>query len=70
MSENSLFRKNTAIRGGIPICWPWFGLVAQPSHCFARLEEWQLTAHSELRDSVILTLTLSDNEITKKDMAT
>jgi len=28
LSKNSLFRKNTSIRGGIPICWPWFGLVA------------------------------------------
>ncbi|WGL99984.1 D-hexose-6-phosphate mutarotase [Arsenophonus nasoniae] len=66
VSKNSLFKKNTAIRGGIPICWPWFGLAAQPSHGFARLQESQLTAHSEHRDCVILTLTLADNEKTKK----
>ena len=51
LSKKSLFQKNIAIRGGIPpICWPWFGLVAQPSHGFARLqEEWQLTTHRAYR---------------------
>lgn len=66
LSNNTAFKEGTAIRGGVPICWPWFGLVAQPSHGFARLLPWILTASEELHDSVILTLILKDNEQSRK----
>lgn len=41
--------QGAAIRGGVPICWPWFGRHPSesgwPSHGWARLsEEWQLLA--------------------------
>ena len=32
-----------AIRGGVPLCYPWFGGVKQPSHGTARLRLWQLS---------------------------
>ncbi|MEI9697993.1 D-hexose-6-phosphate mutarotase [Moellerella wisconsensis] len=66
LSENSEFKPGTAIRGGIPICWPWFGPAGTPSHGFARILPWEFTAHNEHDDGVILTFTLSDNEYTKK----
>ncbi len=35
-----------AIRGGVPVCWPWFGRHPSesgwPSHGWARLSEWHL----------------------------
>ncbi|HSC82400.1 MAG TPA: D-hexose-6-phosphate mutarotase [Pseudomonas sp.] len=35
-----------AIRGGVPLCWPWFGRHPQqggwPHHGWARLSDWQL----------------------------
>ncbi|SDH64135.1 D-hexose-6-phosphate mutarotase [Pseudomonas benzenivorans] len=35
-----------AIRGGVPVCWPWFGRHPSesgwPSHGWARLSDWQL----------------------------
>lgn len=35
-----------AIRGGVPVCWPWFGRHPTqngwPAHGWARLEEWKL----------------------------
>ncbi len=37
LSSESAFKEGVAIRGGIPICWPWFGPVASPSHGFARI---------------------------------
>ncbi len=33
----------SAIRGGVPLCFPWFGrLEPGPSHGFARTSSWQL----------------------------
>ncbi|MDO5060880.1 MAG: hypothetical protein Q4D73_04525 [Actinomycetaceae bacterium] len=30
------------LRGGIPVCFPWFGAAAQPFHGFARNHAWEL----------------------------
>ncbi|BBG59034.1 Putative glucose-6-phosphate 1-epimerase [Providencia rustigianii] len=66
LSPESAFQEGIAIRGGIPICWPWFGPVSSPSHGFARISPWQFTAHNEHDCGVILTFTLSDSESTRK----
>ncbi|MDR0805810.1 MAG: D-hexose-6-phosphate mutarotase [Enterobacteriaceae bacterium] len=66
LSEKSLFKAGEPIRGGIPICWPWFGKVNTPPHGFARNEEWRLTAHDESDHCVWLTFSLKDNENTRK----
>jgi len=42
MSSNAFFAEGQAIRGGIPVCWPWFGSVSQPAHGTARIHSWQL----------------------------
>ncbi len=53
-----------AIRGGIPICWPWFGMhedTAKPQHGFARNLVWDLVDAAQLDDDgghVVLTLKL------------
>lgn len=60
LSSATAFQPGVAIRGGVPICWPWFGPAGKPSHGFARTMPWQLTAHSENDDEVKLTLTLKD----------
>lgn len=43
-SEGTEFQSGKAIRGGIPICWPWFGDDAsgfgRPAHGFARNSRW------------------------------
>ncbi|MDC9603766.1 D-hexose-6-phosphate mutarotase [Xenorhabdus griffiniae] len=66
VSDNTLFSAGTAIRGGIPICWPWFGSFTAPSHGFARILPWELKAHDENENGVILTFTLQDNAYTRK----
>ena len=48
MSKKSLFESGKAIRGGIPVCWPWFGGAKKPSHGFARIETWQVAGVYEL----------------------
>ena len=45
MSKQSWFEANKPIRGGVPICWPYFGPAADPAlpaHGFARLSEWNV----------------------------
>ncbi|MDD1781335.1 D-hexose-6-phosphate mutarotase [Enterovibrio sp. ZSDZ35] len=65
MSENADFGGTKAIRGGIPVCWPWFGKAAEPSHGFARTSHWTLNEHRENEDGVILSLTLEDSAETR-----
>src|SRR5215471_3718391 len=46
LSPRSLFAPGKAIRGGVPIIFPWFGSRADgkpgPAHGFARTMEWTL----------------------------
>lgn len=46
------------VRGGIPICLPWFGGTAAPRHGFGRLVPWQLTCVEHAPDRIALTFQL------------
>jgi D-hexose-6-phosphate mutarotase len=66
ISSASLYRPGKAIRGGIPVCWPWFGDhpgdPAKPAHGFARTALWRLLAvHDEADGAIVLTLGLDDS---------
>ncbi|MCD6259487.1 MAG: D-hexose-6-phosphate mutarotase [Helicobacteraceae bacterium] len=67
LSETSPFEKGVAIRGGVPICWPAFGMQ-NPSlsqHGFARTQLWELLSFTELtEDCSELILQLQHNEET------
>lgn len=43
LSEAEPFKAGVAIRGGVPLCYPWFGAAKQPAHGFARISEWVLS---------------------------
>ena len=69
MSEFSYFEDNKPIRGGIPICWPWFGAHPsdndKPSHGFARLARWDVFELESLPDGrTKIVLELNSNEET------
>ncbi|KOO16303.1 aldose epimerase [Vibrio xuii] len=64
MSEQAVFDGKAALRGGIPICWPWFGRIAAPAHGFARNSEWTLLEHRENKNGVIVELGLLPSEST------
>ncbi|MBU8901768.1 MAG: D-hexose-6-phosphate mutarotase [Victivallales bacterium] len=54
MSEKSYFEAGKPIRGGIPICWSWFGGHPcdsdLPSHGFARISVWEPIAGGNCAD--------------------
>ena len=48
VSNNAIFDGNKAIRGGVPICWPWFGDHASDksvaSHGYVRTQLWTVVS--------------------------
>lgn len=62
VSRKSHFATSQAIRGGVPICFPWFGgRDGEPSHGFARITEWELVKTSVAPDGeVTVTLALPE----------
>jgi glucose-6-phosphate 1-epimerase len=44
LSQKSYYDEGKAIRGGIPVCWPWFGAASsdpqRPNHGFVRNSLW------------------------------
>ncbi len=44
LSSKAQYQNDKAIRGGIPLCLPWFGSDTSPSHGFARISEWEVVA--------------------------
>lgn len=66
VSDKTPWADGKAIRGGIPVCWPWFGPAGEPAHGFARNLPWKLSAHDENERCVMMTLVLESNEKTRK----
>lgn len=70
VSDTARFETGRAIRGGIPICWPWFGapernpaqvrkrIRATNAHGFARTEIWKLEDVRETAHDVEISLSL------------
>ncbi|WNB84386.1 D-hexose-6-phosphate mutarotase [Cellulomonas sp. ATA003] len=67
-SARSRFAEGTAIRGGVPVCFPWFGPLEghpdAPAHGFARTLPWTLDAVEESGDDVVVALSLTDSPAT------
>ena len=58
LSPTAVFDGSKAIRGGIPVCLPWFGVHQSnpewPKHGFARNTLWSLLSATETEDSVMI----------------
>lgn len=68
LSEVSDFEKGKAIRGGVPVCWPWFGFAEDktlPQHGFARVSMWEFASGDEVDEkTTALTFRLTHDEKT------
>jgi glucose-6-phosphate 1-epimerase len=51
LSPDAVFKEGKAIRGGIPVCWPWFNAhpadASQPSHGLVRGRFWEFLGATE-----------------------
>ena len=69
MSAASAFKKGKAIRGGIPVIFPWFGDRHDgqpgPAHGFARTEEWEFGFAALAGDELHMSLLLTPNETSR-----
>jgi glucose-6-phosphate 1-epimerase len=70
LSERSQFATGKAIRGGVPVIFPWFGARTghpeAPDHGFARTREWALESVEGTSDgSVAVTLALEADDATR-----
>lgn len=54
LSKLANYDGKKAIRGGVPVCWPWFGDdpdgLGRPSHGFARHSLWQVASTQTIND--------------------
>lgn len=70
VSQQSLFVDGKAIRGGIPICFPWFRGKADdakaPAHGVVRTKEWELMGITQEGDAVTATFATESDAASRK----
>ena len=70
VSPHSLWQDGKAIRGGVPICFPWFGDKADdphaPAHGFVRTRSWQLETVTQNGGAVAVTMFTENDETTRR----
>ncbi len=70
LSEKAYYQDGKAIKGGAPICWPWFGAdpegKGRPGHGFVRNRGWNVVATEALANGDIkVTVGLDDTPETQ-----
>ena len=70
LSEKAYYQDGKAIKGGAPICWPWFGAdpegKGRPGHGFVRNRPWNVVATEAMSNGDIkVTLGLVDTPETR-----
>jgi glucose-6-phosphate 1-epimerase len=70
VSGKSRWEEGQAIRGGIPICFPWFRAKTDdpqaPAHGFVRTRIWQLESIVESSIGVVVTMFIESDEQTRR----
>jgi glucose-6-phosphate 1-epimerase len=70
LSSKAQYRDGKAIRGGVPICFPWFNAKADdpkaPSHGFVRTKTWELDSITHEGNAIAVALSTASDEATRK----
>jgi len=70
LSKSSRFEEGKAIRGGVPVCFPWFRAKADnpkaPAHGFVRTRTWNVDSLNHDVDSVVVTLSTESDEESRR----
>lgn len=66
LSPHSIWQEGKAIRGGVPICFPWFGKKTDdplaPDHGFVRTKDWQLDSVEQNGGSVAVSMSTANDD--------
>jgi glucose-6-phosphate 1-epimerase len=69
-SPNTIWQDGVAIRGGVPVCFPWFGDNAgdptAPPHGFVRAKAWSLQSIEQLGEDVAVSMFTESSDDTRK----
>ena len=68
VSRAAVYQAGKGVRGGVPVCWPWFGAGegGRPAHGFVRTRLWQVRQTGlGPADTAFLRLGLTDDESTR-----
>ncbi len=68
LSGSTRLDDTAPVRGGVPVCWPWFGpgrtKDLAPAHGFARIAPWTWQGATETDEAVTATWTLTSDQAT------
>jgi glucose-6-phosphate 1-epimerase len=73
LSKQAAYQRGQGVRGGVPVCWPWFGALDRnpesvramtrgdnlPAHGLVRTRDWTLRSVREADDCTEVSLALS-----------
>lgn len=81
LSEDAEYKRGQGQRGGIPVCWPWFGAIERnpaavraltqgenlPAHGLVRTRDWTIRSIHEHEDSTTIILNFITDNVVQND---
>lgn len=79
LSDRVEYKRNQSQRGGIPVCWPWFGALERnpaaarslahgsqlPAHGLVRTRDWTIHSIKESDENIQITLTFTTDALSQ-----
>ena len=67
ISRAAVYQAGKGVRGGVPVCWPWFGAgeAGKPAHGFVRTRMWQVRETGQNEQGVFVRLGIVDDADTR-----